>query len=472
VLGKGGTLKAEHGTGRIMAPFVRRQFGDELFDVMVELKRLLDPEGILNPGVLLNDDELAHLRDLKTTPTVDPEVDRCVECGYCEPVCPSRDLTLTPRQRIVLRRELATARAAGDVELVAELEQQYRYDGLHTCAVDGMCLTVCPVHIDTGLLVKRLRAEQPKAVQEAVWQFASGHWSTVSSGIAKAMDVAAHVAPAVLTNASDVARRAIGADAVPRWAEGLPAGGPTRVPWHVPDPFAIYFPACVGTMFGPEGGDGVEVAFLELCRRAGVRVEIPEGIASMCCGTPWKSKGMSSGYDTMRESLTPWIWEATQHGALPVVCDAASCTEGLKGMLSGIERSFGRAIDVVDSVEFVATTVMPRITVARRLSSIALHPTCSSTHLDLNGALRSLAESVADEVVVPFGWGCCAFAGDRGLLHPELTASATAAEGRSVREREFDAYASVNRTCELGLTRATGRPYRHILEIVADASRP
>jgi D-lactate dehydrogenase len=141
-------------------------------------------------------------------------------------------------------------------------------------------------------------------------------------------------------------------------------------------------------------------------------------------------------------------------------------------MLSGIERSFGRAIDVVDSVEFVATTVMPRITVARRLSSIALHPTCSSTHLDLNGALRSLAESVADEVVVPFGWGCCAFAGDRGLLHPELTASATAAESRSVREREFAAYASVNRTCELGLTRATGRPYRHILEIVADASRP
>jgi D-lactate dehydrogenase len=170
--------------------------------------------------------------------------------------------------------------------------------------------------------------------------------------------------------------------------------------------------------------------------------------------------------------LTPWLWEATRHGQLPVVCDAASCTEGLHSLLADVEAAYGRPIDIIDSVAFVADNVLPRLVIHRRLASIALHPTCSSTRLDLNEALRTLARAVADDVVIPDGWGCCAFAGDRGLLHPELTASATAAEAAAVGGREFDAYASLNRTCELGLTRATGRPYRHILEIVAEAARP
>lgn len=97
VLARGGTLKAEHGTGRIMAPFVTRQYGDELYDVMWQVKRLIDPEGLLNPGVLLTEDPLGYTRDLKTAPTVESEVDRCVECGYCAPACPSKNITLTPR---------------------------------------------------------------------------------------------------------------------------------------------------------------------------------------------------------------------------------------------------------------------------------------------------------------------------------------------------------------------------------------
>ncbi|MFC6258408.1 FAD-binding and (Fe-S)-binding domain-containing protein, partial [Kocuria oceani] len=150
VLDHRGSLKAEHGTGRNMAPFVRRQYGDELYDVMVQLKRLVDPAGLLNPGVLLNEDPAVYVRDLKTAPTVEQEVDRCVECGYCEPVCPSKDITLTPRQRIVGRREIAAAEERGDAALAARLRAEYDYEGLQTCAVDGMCVTACPVLINTG----------------------------------------------------------------------------------------------------------------------------------------------------------------------------------------------------------------------------------------------------------------------------------------------------------------------------------
>ncbi|MEP7089446.1 MAG: FAD-binding and (Fe-S)-binding domain-containing protein, partial [Nocardioidaceae bacterium] len=157
VLGHGGSLKAEHGTGRVMAPYVRRQFGEELYDVMRCLKALVDPAGMLNHGVILDDDPEAHLRHIKLQPKVEPEVDRCVECGYCEPVCPSREVTLTPRQRIVVRRAIASAHQHGDVALAEELEDDYDYEAVQTCAVDGMCQTACPVLINTGDLVKRLR---------------------------------------------------------------------------------------------------------------------------------------------------------------------------------------------------------------------------------------------------------------------------------------------------------------------------
>ena len=190
VLGHGGTLKAEHGTGRIMAPYVRRQFGDALYEVMVEVKRQLDPGMLLNPGVLLNEDPRGPLAHLKVTATVEEEVDRCVECGYCEPACPSKDLTITPRQRIVLRRERERARLAGDRDLVRELDREYGYDGLDSCAADGMCQSACPVGINTGELVKRLRAERGGAVAAAGWTAAARHWGAATRAGAIALTAA------------------------------------------------------------------------------------------------------------------------------------------------------------------------------------------------------------------------------------------------------------------------------------------
>ena len=509
VLAQGGTLKAEHGTGRIMAPFVERQYGAELTAVMRELKRLCDPAGVLNPGVVLTDDAQAHLNHLKTTPTVEAEVDRCVECGYCEPTCPSRTLTLTPRQRIVVRRELAAAEARGDTALAAALRADEEYESVQTCAVDGMCGIACPVRINTGDLTRRLRAES-RTAGRGVWNAAADRWDATTRTAAAALTVADALPTPLVRAASSAARAVLGADTVPRYEAGLPRGGRRRsavlaessaVRFAPPVaeavgagtlPAAVYLPACVGTMFGPEGGAaddsaGATAAFLALCERAGVTLLVPEGIDGLCCGTPWKSKGHRAGADAMRDRVAAALETLGPVAtSLPIVSDAASCSEGFAvqqggaarhGAVQGGAAGQAAAPRVRDAVSFTAEVLLPRLTIRHRLGRVAVHPTCSTEALGATGALVAIARAVADEAVVPEAWGCCAFAGDRGMLHPELTAAATAPEVADLARLAaeggaFDAAVSANRTCELGMTRATGLPYTHVLELLERATRP
>ncbi|MFJ3233977.1 FAD-binding and (Fe-S)-binding domain-containing protein [Streptomyces sp. NPDC086787] len=478
VLDAGGTLKAEHGTGRAMAPFVRRQYGDELYEVMREVKRLCDPHGVLNPGVLLADDPVTHLRGLKSVPEVDPAVDACVECGYCEPVCPTSDVTTTPRQRIALRREIALATAAGDEELRRTLEADYAYAAVDSCAADSLCVTACPVAIDTGAVMKRLRAVRHGAGAERTGDLLARRWGLAVKGVRTALNAARVVPDPLLRAATGTLRRLGAEDVVPAWGAGVPRGGPARpAPRRPEGARAVFFAACVGSVFAPEGAargeSGSAAAFLRLCARAGVPVAVPEGLAGLCCGTPWQSKGFTSGHRTMAARTLDALWAASGRGRLPVVCDASSCTYGLAQLADAMpesERARFASLRFTDSVVFTAEQLLPALPEPRRLGRLALHPTCSTVHLGSGAALRAVAAAVSDEVDVPDAWGCCAFAGDRGLLHPELTASATAAQAAEIGAGSYDAYASCNRTCEMGMTRATGRPYRHVLELLDEAT--
>lgn len=465
VLRAGGTLKAEHGTGRVMAPFVRDQFGDELYEVMREIKSLFDPGAICNPDVIITNDSSLHVRHLKSTPTVEKEVDRCVECGYCEPVCPSKDLTVTPRQRIVLRRELAAH--PDDAELAAAVEESYEYQAIDTCAVDGMCSVACPLGINTGDLVRRQRADGATPAERRTWLQAARHWGGLT-GIGSLALSTAKLASPLAGLATAVGRRALGKDNVPLYSRGMPSGGkvrrrPSRKDRHAAPTVAAYFPACIQSMFGPES-IGVFQAFEELCKRAGVPVRLMDA-RDMCCGTPWKSKGYLEGYSEMRTLVRhQFINEAP----MTVVCDASSCTQGLKQMVGEDLKE----VHIVDLLQFAVEHLLPRLEVTQPVESIALHPTCSTVQLGLNDHMLTIARAMSDDVVVPAAWGCCGFAGDRGMLHPELTASATAAEAEELGRREYAAYASANRTCELGMERATGKPWVHVVELLALATRP
>jgi D-lactate dehydrogenase len=490
VLGFDGSLKAEHGTGRMMAPFVRRQYGDELHDVMKEVKKLFDPLGVLNPGVIISDDRESHTRNVKVTPTVEAEVDRCVECGYCEPVCPSRDLTTTPRQRIVLRREMQAAAAAGDLALLHELEDDYEYDAVETCAVDGMCQTACPVDINTGDLVKRLRAEAVGPMASRGWRLAAGHWGATTRVASAALTMARVLPDPVVLVPNALVRRAGDDDVVPLWSPELPGGGRQRpegrAPWAPRGERAGGGPARGRVLLGVRGNvvrpgrrrPGGEERLPVAVPARGCRSRGAGNLPGLCCGTPWRSKGMLEGAQAMEQRVAASLWEATRGGELDVVSDAASCTEGLVTTLSHAAETDARyaGIRVRDAVAYVAGELLPdlltELPAPRRLQRLALHPTCSSTQLGLDPALMAVARAVADEVYVPDSWGCCGFAGDRGLLHPELTASATQVQAAQIAEAgPFDAYASCNRTCELGMTRATGEQYQHVLELLEVATR-
>jgi D-lactate dehydrogenase len=461
VLSHEGSLKAEHGTGRIMAPFVKRQFGEELYQVMVDLKKLIDKRNILNPGIIINENANIHIENLKVSPVIDQEVDKCVECGYCETVCPSKDLTLTPRQRITIRRVKKDAERNNDQELLDAINSNYDYQAIDTCAVDGMCATACPVHINTGDLVKRLRSEQQSFVSQSLGSLAASKWSATTNLLSGLLTTAKNMPAPIVETVNKVLRAISGENSMPMWNKTLPIGGKERSSLKSNNPDLVYFPSCVNSLYGESD---IQRAFLNLCEKARLKVLIPEGIQDLCCGTPWASKGLTQGYEVMALKTKKEIMRQVKRENLVVVSDATSCTHGLT-------QIFGETqIPVVDVLQFVNEKILPTLKLKSKLSSLALHPTCSGVELGINKHMTSLAEAISDQVIVPLDWSCCGFAGDRGLLHPELTESATKNQAQELSSHKYVAYASSNRPCQIGLSIATGESYVHLIELVDQVS--
>ncbi|MFK0229603.1 FAD-binding and (Fe-S)-binding domain-containing protein [Streptomyces sp. NPDC090303] len=473
-----GSLKAEHATGRNIAPFLELEWGARATDLMWRVKEALDPAGVLAPRIVLDRDPQAHLRGLKTIPAVERIADPCIECGFCEPTCPSQDLTTTPRQRIVLRREMMRQSDGSPVE--ARLLASYGYDAVDTCAGDSTCKLACPVGIDTGALMKEFRHERHSPREERLAALAARNFRAVEASARLAVGAADRIGDRVLESVTGLARRAVRPDLVPAWLPEIPGAAARRLPrTHRPAAVAVYYPACVNRIFGdPDGhaGPSLPEAVVAVSARAGRPVWIPDDVAGTCCATIWHSKGYERGDEVMANRIVEAAWGWTAGGKLPLVVDASSCTLGIAHevvpYLTRDNRELHAELTVLDSLVWAADELLPRLDVRRRVASAVVHPTCSMRHLGDEDRLTELAGACAEEVVVPADAGCCAFAGDRGMLHPELTASATAREAAEVTARPFDAHLSANRMCEIGMDRATGRSYGSVLLALERATRP
>ncbi|MGW4233055.1 FAD-binding and (Fe-S)-binding domain-containing protein [Streptomyces sp. NPDC004980] len=477
-----GSLKAEHATGRNIAPFLELEWGPKATELMWRTKQVIDPDGVLAPRIVLDRDPKAHLRGLKTIPTVEPVADPCIECGFCEPTCPSEDLTTRPRQRIVLRREMMRQPDGSPVE--AGLLDAYGYDAVDTCAGDSTCKLACPVGIDTGAMMKDFRHRRHSPREERVATLTAKYFKAVEASARLAVGAAHAVSgptrDRLLGSVTRLARRAVRPDLVPEWLPEMPGAAARGLPPTArAGASAVYYPACVNRIFaGPEdeGALSLADAVVSVSARAGRPVWIPQDVAGTCCATIWHSKGYDAANAVMANRVVEAAWGWTAGGRLPLVVDASSCTLGLARevvpYLTEAKRELHRELTVVDSLVWAAEELLPTLTVFRRTGSAVLHPTCSMEHLGDVAQLRTVAEACAEEVVVPDDAGCCAFAGDRGMLHKELTDSATAKEAAEVGAREYDAYLSANRMCEIGMDRATGRPYHSALIELERATRP
>ena len=466
----GGALKAEHGTGRNMAPFVELEWGHEAYQLMWQIKRLLDPRGILNPDVILSEDPQIHLKHLKPMPAADEIVDKCIECGFCEPVCPSNGLTLTPRQRIVVWRDIQAKKRAG-ID-TSELERLYDYHGIETCAATGLCAQRCPVGINTGDLVRKLRGRTADNTRAATWL--AEHFSTAVQGARFMLHVAngAHLmmGTRLLSKTSSAFTKA-SKGRVPQWTSAVPQ--PLQR-LHLPKPATddqrprvVYLAACVSRAMGPAARDQEQEPLLDTTRalleKAGYQVVFPESLNSLCCGQPFASKGYAEQAEQKRQETLGALLKASRGGLDPIYCDTSPCTLRL------VQDLADDRLQIFDPVRFIRTHLLDKLDFEPQANPIAVHVTCSTQHLGEAQALIDIARRCAREVVVPEGIHCCGFAGDKGFTTPELNAHSLRSLKNAVQTCEEGI--STSRTCEIGLSQHGGIDYHGLVYLVNRNSR-
>ncbi len=466
----GGALKAEHGTGRNMAPFVELEWGSEAYALMWKIKRLLDPSGILNPDVVLSDDPEIHLKNLKPMPAADEIVDKCIECGFCEPVCPSNGLTLTPRQRIVIWRDIQARKRAG-ID-TTEIERLYHYHGVETCAATGLCAQRCPVGINTGDLVRKLRGKEASKTSTANWL--ADHFATAVQGTRFMLHAAngAHLimgTKALSKTSSAFSKLSKGR--VPLWTPAMPQPlHRLHLPKPAPQderPRVVYLAACVSRAMGPAARDQEQKPLLDTTRalleKAGYQVIFPDNLNDLCCGQPFASKGYAEQAERKHQETLDALLKASRGGLDPIYCDTSPCT------LRMVQGLTDQRLDFYDPVRFIRTHLLDRLDLIPQEAPIAVHVTCSTQHLGEAQALIDIARRCAKEVVIPEGIHCCGFAGDKGFTTPALNAHAL----RSLKDavQVCSEGISTSRTCEIGLSRHGEIDYHGLVYLVDRISR-
>lgn len=440
-----GSLKAEHGTGRNMAPFVEVEWGHKAYNIMQRIKSLFDPKGILNPDVIISIKPELHISDLKQTPAADPLVDQCIECGFCESVCPSRDVTISPRQRIAVWREIQNRKAQGLP--TEELLKEFKYLGVDTCAGDGMCASQCPVDIDTGKLVKQLRSESHGDTGSTIAQWTGDHFGFLSYFAKTGLKLAG------------VSRSLIGRHRINDFPNAARNSAFLGKPRHLKD--VVYFNSCIHRMMGPDGGKEQFEVVSSLLDKAGYNVILPTSPDQLCCGLPYESKGYNDVASRKMEELKDELLKVSDGGRIPVICDNSPCSYL---MLDNLGET---ALNIFDAPTFFASR-LDKLNIKPSDEPILIYSVCSQQKAGESSALTAIAEACCSQVKITEQIACCGFGGDRGFSHPELNASAL----QTLPDQASGCCSgySSSKTCDIGLKKHSGIPFNSILQLLDDHS--
>ncbi len=480
-----GSLKAEHGTGRNMAPYVEYEWGTAAFNVMKRIKSIFDPDNILNPGVIFNDDPECCFKNFKALPLLKPapgapeeteraymKLNKCIECGFCEVNCVSCGFTLSSRTRIVMQREMERLRRSGEnPELLKTLRKQYSYLGEQTCAGDGLCSMSCPMGINVGDLTHEVRRQNMGRTANSIGEMVADNFHGVKTALRGVLHLADFGHTVLGDKAMGTLAKGIHAAGLPLWTPSMPKAynAAKHVENHTGSNLkVVYFPSCLNQTMGVDkASEGMKPLVQEmtgLLRKAGYDVIFPKNMDSLCCGTIWESKGLPEIAMKKTRQLEDALWEASEHGKYPVVCDQSPCLHRMKQHISKVE--------LYESTEFIWKFLKDRLTFTRIDTPVALHLTCSTRLMKIDRIVHDLACLCSSDVLIPEGVGCCGFAGDKGMTHPELNAYALRKLRSQIEEKGIEVGYSNSRTCEIGLQTNSGIPYRSIVYLVNSCTEP
>jgi D-lactate dehydrogenase len=435
---------------------------------MKEIKRIFDPLNILNPGVIMNPDKEVHLKNLKPIPIASEIIDKCTECGFCEPSCVSAGLTLTPRQRIVIHREITSLKTSGhEPHIAAALIKSFNYSGDETCATDGLCATSCPVKIDTGKLIKNLRSEKIGTKQNtAMW--IANHMRMVTYVAGKSLSLISFFHTLMGTSVMNMLSgglRKVSGNRIPMWNHYMPKGAKAidtlNKDCHYSSRKVVYFPSCINRSMGISRDYNGEVQLtlkmVQLFHKGGYEVIFPENLNNLCCGMAFSSKGYTAAGRKKSDELEAALFKASNNGEYPVLCDMSPCLYTMKeNMKSGLK--------LYEPIEFIIKFLVPWLTITPVDETITVFPVCSMKKMDLDRKLIELSRLCVKEVIVP-ETNCCGFAGDRGFTFPELNKHGLNNLKNQIPVTVKEGY-STSRTCEIGLSVHSGISYKSIIYLV------
>ena len=465
-----GSLKAEHGTGRNMAPFVCSEWGEKAYAVMKAVKETFDPNNLFNPGVIFNDDPECFIKNVKPMPLTNPLVDRCIECGFCEVNCVTCGFSMSSRQRIIIQREISRLKMTGETPArLAALEKDFKYLGNQTCAGDGLCSTSCPMKINTGELIHKIReAALPQgSTGYKIGDFAATHLAGIKSALRPVLS-AANAAHSIIGDSGvNAVGKVLHKAGIPLWTAAMPkAYYPHEIEKGKSDKKVVYFPSCINQTMGGAKGEKTPLIdkTVELIKKAGYEVIFPKRLKSLCCGMIWESKGMPDIANRKLVELEESLIEASNGGQYPILCDQSPCLHRMKENI--------KSLKLYEPVEFIYEYLVPELEFTQTDEPIAIHITCSSRHMGLQKKFFALASLCSSKVLLPEEVGCCGFAGDKGFTNPEVNKFALRKLRPQIEKFGAKRGFSNSRTCEIGLTVNAGIPYSSMVYLVDECTKP